>query len=529
MIISVMYDKKIFFISLFFLTLFISKASCDTNLGTINSLTRGFATLKECQLEQEDHYVCKNKLFNKFGDLFDFAIKRRGILKFATTNHCIASKAKISASGIKIPKCPTHFDKIQGLDNTFPTAGIFALYTGDNDNFIHDLASSFLKKGEGVFNLVLPKSKIRSLKKNPLLLNLLNTKKVNIITLNTMPSVQRWMQDSFQFTTIAGKPAIYQIENPYEKGFPFSKRLACILAKECNLPYYIPPDMVNPLNSDYNNQNSGGNLEVLPGGTFYRGIIKPRNRPFPTDYQKRQKKALVKEGNKVIDINTSFLKAKHVDEIINIIKTDQPAPCNFAVMIASPKKAFQLIESSSIDRPKANINLCKQYSYQTLMEKGSNHIISSEVIKNIYKNNCIDDLPAHQYIKSKEYHILKAQNLFRLSPKSPESIMKENEQIILRELRSSSGCQNPKVIHVPVFFRIGVSYTPNLINSVVQTPVNSPSHVILPRSYFAPFDLYVSNELRKVGVKTSFVHDMGYHLKSGEVHCGTNSARICNP
>ena len=33
--------------------------------------------------------------------------------------------------------------------------------------------------------------------------------------------------------------------------------------------------------------------------------------------------------------------------------------------------------------------------------------------------------------------------------------------------------------------------------------------------------------MSEIGVKTTFVHDMGYHLKQGEVHCGSNSARVC--
>ncbi|MDA9793054.1 protein-arginine deiminase domain-containing protein [Bacteriovoracaceae bacterium] len=545
------------FIFLVIFGVYVSFACAETNLGTLNTIKTGFATLKECESTDKGLGTCPGNPLQGLEDL----------LNFTTTNQCIASKSHFKNHEVSIPKCPGSNDQIKGLDNTFPTAGIFALYTGDNDSFIHNLVSNYLEGNEaGRFNLVLPKSKMSLLRNNPELIKVLNSSRVNIIPVDTMPSVDRWMQDSFQFLSVNGKPALYQLEHFRETGTPIKNRLACELARKCNLPYFIPPDMVDPLNKDYNSLNSGGNLEVLPGGTFYTGIIKTegfhRNLrgnakvPFRTKFQNIQKKSLESSGNKVLELDTSFLSVGHVDEIINIVKTSNSAPCDYAVLMASPEKAFELMEQTAdkVDKLKKDTsflfhfgdlfvssayaqniiisdsatNRCSEHSYSSLNRDGSNTVISKEQTETIYKNSCIDGEPIERYVNSNEYKILKRENLDSDSPASIKQIMNENRVALIDELRKTTKCNSPQIIPIPVFFRNGLSYTPDLVNGVVHTPPGEPSNVILPRSYFNPFDKYVKEELKKYGVSTTLVHDMGYHLKQGEVHCGTNSARICN-
>lgn len=494
----------------------------STNLGTINTISNGFATINECPpANNSSTSICNTEIFKEFMDL----------IKFATTNNCIASNAAIRATGQTIPRCPKSNNEIRGLDNTYPTAGIFALYTGDNDTFVHDLVLNYTKKNNGIFNLILPIGRINILKKNQQLLKTLNNANVNIIEVETSPRVSRWMQDSFQFTTINNKPALYQLEHLTEIGLSFSNRFGCDIAKKCNLPYYIIPDMVDPNSMDCRSLNSGGNLEVLPGGTFYRGIVKShttfhnqRNDPLPyqTDYQYKQKNALLEAGNRLLELDTSFLLVGHVDEIINVVKTNGAAPCDYAIMLASPKKAFELIEAAANTRTKSDA--CIKNSYLNLMKDGDSKIISKHQIDKVYAANCINDKSAHEFILTDEYLSLKNTNLNSIS-----EIMLKNEESIINELKQTTKCEKPHLIYIPVFFRGGLSYTPDLINGVVQTPINAPSNVILPRSYFNSFDEYAAEELKKIGVSTTFVHDMGYHLNQGEVHCGTNDVRICDP
>ena len=533
-------------------------AEGTTNLATINTITNGFATVNECQR-------CYS-----VAPCFDDAFKEllEETLELATIGQCTASLEDYEKEGMDVPKCPEDLNSLKGLDNTHPNGGIFALYTGNNSLFLKDLISNYFKNNKvGKFNLVLPRDRAGSLKNEPALVELLNSKRVNIVHVETMPSVGKWMQDSFQFTTINAKPALYQIEHSRESEQKIEMRLACKLARDCDIPYYIPPDMVEPYNLEYHNADMGGNLEVLPGGTFLSGLGEVREGDKTvvarTQFQGIQKDLLEKSGNRVLEIDVSFLEVGHVDEIFNFVKTNKPAPCDFAVMMASPKKAFELLEETASDsisildwpnplsffvssayadrffsEPDNTVNPCSLYAEKELELRSVNNPLSENEMKAMRKNKCIDGMTAQSFFNSREYSIIRKNNIVGREQhselgsshmRSAEHILGENRQLITEELKQSTGCENPPVIEIPVFFRNGLSFTPNLVNGVVQTPPGEASRVILPRSYFAPFDEYVEKALSKYGVNTTFAHDLGYHLDRGEVHCGTNSARICRP
>ncbi|GAB4011982.1 MAG: hypothetical protein Fur0010_07290 [Bdellovibrio sp.] len=389
------------------------------------------------------------------------------------------------------------------------------------------------------------------------------------------------MQDSFEFGTMDGKPALYQLQHERERSMAYEDRLACQIAKSCDVPYFIPPDMIDPFNKEGSNLDMGGNLETLPGGTFYRGTVQspgfnmhePFNAtiPWSSEYQKVQRKALEEAGNRVLDLDTSFLAVGHVDEIINIVKTNKPAPCNFAVMLASPKKAFELMEKeaqnlspeSNNDRRQgfifinliiseamagatplnggkttsqtnemrsenAPVNRCADVNYQNLNLRYAQRPISDAEVNDIYSRNCIDNSSLESFVRSNEYEILKRINLEEeFERPSIQKIMDQNKEKLVAEIARTTSCSNPPIIDVPVFFRSGLSYAPDLVNSVVHTPPNGASTIIMPRTYFKPFDQYMEDTLKSFGVTPTFAHDMGYHLLQGQVHCGTNTARIC--
>lgn len=533
------------------------------DLGTLNSVNNGFGTVEECE-EDDSLNGCNGKMDDALKDILDLA----------TVNQCVASHAEVENSGIDIPNCPQPGTDFRGLDHTFPSGGIFAMYMGNNSAFLQNLIDEYRNDNPaGRFNLVIPRGYIDNLKEDEELTKKLNQAQVNIVQVEAMPSVERWMQDSFEFGTLNGKPALYQLEHHSEQGRDLSTRLTCAIAKSCNVPYLIPPDMVDPNNADYNSLNSGGNLETMPGGTMYRGTIQtdgfPKYNtngslevPFESQAQKVQRESLEANGNKLLDLDTSFLSVGHVDEIINFVQTNQPAPCNFALLLASPRKAFELMESTANqinlekenegdagfiqdiqnllipkahagamklfggddDTPSEDID-CEEVSYRELLYDGAFEKISEEKTNEVYERNCIDDQSVTTFVDSDEYQILKRENLE--GPPSIEDVMNRNKDALLRELAQTSGCSAPPVVEVPVFFRGGVAYAPDLVNGVVHTNQNNTSTIIMPRTYFRPFDQYMEDELTKLGVGATFVHGLGYHLLSGQVHCGTNTARIC--
>ncbi len=537
-----------------------AQVASTEQLGTLNTIQNGFATVAECQNEQTEGVNCA-------GTALDESLK--DILNLATTNQCVASNEDLQNTGIDIPNCPEASDSLKGLDHSYPSGGIFSVYTGNNDGFIEDLLTEYLADNPGGrFNLVLPRERQSYLQNNPNLSRLLNNESVNIIQVETMPAVDRWMQDSFEFTSLDGKPAIYQLEHYREERSSFEDRLACQIAKSCNLPYFIPPDMVDPYNSDINSLNSGGNLETMPGGTLYRGIVKSNGfsnynmpedtrAPYQTDYQRIQRESLEAAGNKVLDLDTSFLSVGHVDEIINIVKTNRPAPCDYAVILASPEKAFELMEATAArtaptpeeleqeltqptkkrisssfslieNRPQRDID-CSEVGYYSLAVEGISNRLSPERVEEIYNLHCMDEQSIHSFVESDEYQILKNENLEGYNPGDPSisDVMQENRDALVAELARTTECSNPPIVEAPVFFRGGVSYAPDLVNGVVHPNAQNTSSIIMPRTYFQPFDQYMEKELSSLGVGSSFVHSVGYHILDGQVHCGTNSARIC--
>ena len=158
-----------------------------------------------------------------------------------------------------------------------------------------------------------------------------------------------------------------------------------------------------------------------------------------------------------------------------------------------------------------------------------NQVISEQKTEEIYNAYCIDGEPIEKFVASDEFVALKHYNLDSSVAGNIKDTMKDNQEILLDELRETTQCKNPKVIPIPVIFRSGHFRVPDLVNGAVNTPPGEASQVLLPRTYFAPFDDYVKSELQKYGVSSTFVHDLGYHLRSGEVHCGTNTASICKP
>jgi hypothetical protein len=542
---------------LIFMANFTNKVSGSKleSLGTLNSITNGFGTVSECAADPSRN-DCGN--YENTSPLVE-------LLNFTTTNQCIASNEQIMSSGIEIPDCPNPEDNFSLLDHSFPSAAIFAMFMGSNSAFLHELATEYLADNRsGRFNLVVPRSYSRDLARDKSLLEVLNNPRVNIIYTETMPHSERWMQDTFEFGSLNGKPALYQLEHAEEKDKAMESRLACKIAKACDVPYLIPPDMVDPNYAEYNGLNGGGNLEVMPGGSVIRGILKTKftenfnlpegaQIPFQTSAQAIQKQALETTGNRVVDLDVSFLRVGHVDEIVNFVQTDRPAPCNFAVMLASPEKAFEIMERSAIapsivdnyisdfqyDLKTNSLAIIRTYDsleprdkacwvngdYINLANEGAHNPISQERKDELYGLNCIGKSTVTTFVESDQYKILKRVNTE--GENSVSRIMRNNKEIILKELQQTTGCNEFPVVDVPVFFRDGLSFTPDLVNGVVHTNSTNTSSIIMPSTYFKPFEEYVERELNNLGVKASFVHAIDYHVKQGSVHCGTNTARVC--
>lgn len=90
----------------------------------------------------------------------------------------------------------------------------------------------------------------------------------------------------------------------------------------------------------FNSGEMGGNIEGAPGGLCLLGDNIGKNLQYE----------ICGNNDNVIEIKTSWLRVGHVDEIFKILPTNyedgRPKECQFSLMVASPRKALELLKDS---------------------------------------------------------------------------------------------------------------------------------------------------------------------------------------
>lgn len=503
---------------------------------------------------------------------------------FSATTTCIASTAALESSGVKVPAC--NDNDFQMLDNTHPTGGIFMGYVrGSNVGFIEQLAQASLNNSVKV-NVVVNINDLNSFNEsyegNPQLKALIDSQNVNIIPVNASSGAVQWMQDSMQFATMDGKAGIVQLEQYEEARTPLENRVACQIAKNCNLPIMQTPysDAKNkPLvgnTTDNGNYRAGGNLEVLPGGVILAGgdgesgqvQLDSTQAAFTSELSSRS-------GQQRVEIDTGFLQVGHVDEIYNTVKIGDkqrkqmglPKECNFLILEASPTKARELLSQynenraqlptpnqnegsqsesdsqstpgqskpdvQSIDSFVANVQNCRDLNQDQIMnlnlDTNGGGELPASINQKVIELGCfgLSGLTTEEAVSDL---MLTKENIgFKEGQRSFASIQAKNRIKIVDSVKNATGCNNPPVLEVPILVEGGLSILPDAVNGVVATNGSKKdgSQLISPRTFFDPFDNYLESELQKFGVSNTQVQDLTYHINQGEVHCGSNTALIC--
>ncbi len=398
--------------------------------------------------------------------------------------------------------CPQEANSISGMDSRYPVGGIFISYTGSNQKFIKDLAKATQRQNpDGIMNLIVPQDKIEELLVDKQLQNLVKSVALNFIPVAAKSSYTKWTRDLFEWVFWNNTPALLHLNYGDESDLPLKKTISCELSRQCSVPLLVP----SQLSSEKDNLegigiDSGGNIDTLPVNIFYMGVIAtpgfdnkrdqkiqkmhlmpPKNNyPVESPSQKRLREALLASGKKVINLDISFLYIGHVDEIINVVKTNERAPCDFSLLVASPRKAVELIENEK-------------------------------------KRNLKFQVP-RDYAKAK----------IETSQKDIQKIIDKNLSNALTIIKDTTACKNPKAIEVPTLFLNGKSILPNQINSLQNTTSDGSSALIAPQSGVLLFDEYLKKELSRFAVKLDFIDDSQYFHNGGDIHCATNEMRVCS-
>ncbi|MCC3592263.1 protein-arginine deiminase family protein [Microcoleus sp. PH2017_28_MFU_U_A] len=234
-----------------------------------------------------------------------------------------------------------------------------------------------------------------------------------------------------------------------------------------------------------------GNLQVTPpipghpmGRVYYGNSGNAGFNPEVLDFIQAQR-----IQGPAVDIDTSWLLTRQVDEIINFIPTQIPG--KYIMAIASPEAGVRLLEELA----------GKGYGDVTI-----NRGLSTETTVRAALNN-----PA-----------LIQHNL---------NLQKQKIYPILEKLKREFSLADDQIVQVPAMFGYsGYAWWPNMVNSV---PVNGKLLVSNPRGPIIDGLDYTQERLRQLllpaGVSMSFLDDRYYQELKGNVQSATNTVRKPEP
>jgi protein-arginine deiminase len=230
-----------------------------------------------------------------------------------------------------------------------------------------------------------------------------------------------------------------------------------------------------------------GNLQVTPpipghpmGRVYYGNSGNASFNPEVLDFIQAQR-----IQGPPVDIDTSWLLTRQVDEIINFIPTQTPG--KYVMAIASPEAGVKLLEELE-GRGYGDVTINRGLSTQTTV---------SAALKN----------------RALIQHNLNLQNQ-KLNP-------------IVEKLKREFLLGDEQIIQVPAMFGYsGYAWWPNMVNSV---PVNGKLLVSNPRGPMIDGVDYTQERLRQLllpaGVSLSFLDDRYYQELKGNVQSATNTVR----
>ncbi len=381
----------------------------------------------------------------------------------------------------------------------------------------------------------------------------------------TDAGVSLWAQDTHEFGVVDGKPAILDLPTDPSRGDAIPRAIAdactgsrmTYLPEPCRDPStdahavsapdgacldllialeFLPlgspkrPAVEERLARDYptcaearsvsccprivpaTDDDWGGNVEAIPGGVLVGRGVSPGIRDFLRAQQR--------PDQPVVEVRSEFLAVGHADEIFNVVATDRPSPCNFALLVNSPAEGLRVLRRRA-----------RGYGGER---------VGDAIVEPSGPKRVRDWLADRDFVAKNELI---------------DRMIQQDKLRMLAGLREGSGCANVPSVAVPGLFTKGAwrrsairglnlslaadrerafgtlsanggdseSVLPNMVNSI-----GLGSTSIVPEPHYGPFQRAVEERLRAAGVTPSFLDDRYYHNGMGELHCATNVVRGCS-
>lgn len=364
-----------------------------------------------------------------------------------------------------------------------------------------------------------------------------------------VPKAERytWEQDYFQSTIDpkTGTLALRWIRDYNFAGYSLDAiaEKGQAVCSKINQGPSLPPE--DEQNYAYDTAKSGGNIEALPGGLCLHGDNQPWD-GFAEHYCGNRRNEVV--------ISTDWLAIGHVDEIISVVKKPNiQAPCDFALVAASPSKAIELMKgdpdalfgayytrNTSIDRQKLAESRAQSEAIQSVCTKVAEH-------RSSMKKPAIDCTKLMNRDVVEAFSNTDIGILNRLI----QGKMDETKKTIRAKLKQRLPQCSVEIVDVPDLFYtfsflvekkgadpkspIEQRYElpEGAIVSVVPNPTNhviSGTTVIYPHPQNDAFASYLEKTYKRLGVTPNPIDSFEYgHVGAGNVHCASNAIRFCRP
>ncbi|XP_037355295.1 protein-arginine deiminase type-4 [Talpa occidentalis] len=327
------------------------------------------------------------------------------------------------------------------------------------------------------------------------------TKKAKVkLTISSMEDnmEDRWMQDEMEIGYVQAPhktlPVVF--DSPRNRGlkeFP----VKCLLGPDFG---YVTR---GPQTGGVTNLDAFGNLEVSPpvkvGKKKYPlGRILIGDSSFPSTESQEMHQALqdflgAQQVQAPVKLYSDWLFVGHVDEFLSFVPAHKKG---FRLLLASPRSCYKL--------------------FQEQLKEGHGEAVLFEGVSR-KKQQKIKDILSNKKLREHNSYV--------------ESCIDWNREVLKREL----GLREQDIVDIPQLFRLqgdgrgakAEAFFPNMVNMLVLG-----KHLGIPKP-FGPIingrcclEEKVRSLLEPLGLHCTFIDDFHtYHVKHGEVHCGTNVRR----
>ncbi|MBF0316044.1 MAG: hypothetical protein HQK50_15140 [Oligoflexia bacterium] len=340
-----------------------------------------------------------------------------------------------------------------------------------------------------------------------------------------------WMRDFAKFALVKLKgikeKKLLIIDTNRERGTNGLPKLLSHIGKD-SVIVKVPKYSKNNGSGDY-----GGNIEVTANDILYTG----------SNLSLEMANLFVTKGyaNKMVLMDNDWLRVGHVDEQVSVLTLPND-PCGMAIVKADPRSALSLWMSQSL--PEKQLSLVAANNY---VEAKDDYALDR--YKQLQKDMEIFHKDFQENMKKKEDDdsAQKSSNGFVIErPMGSRNLLQEqfaianiidkNVQLLKAKIiERSPECKEIRTISLPVIFKCegikaltSISYLPIKCGSLFPNSVNMLSlgkELIVPDPIFPPFQEEVKKSLDSLDKKSYLLGDFCYHIRNGEIHCGTNELR----